>query len=131
MSKEFTRAQHGNEVVDAAYDALKEIVSTEPYIYQRIMNARDPWAEMVKWHQQHSLMSKIGDPSKSDEIGKGPLCQTHAATAIGRGRLAFSIIPPQAPVVRRLHSAKAPAGPQGIRRAKNGQRQAFDSMFTR
>lgn len=61
MSEELARQAHGDDVVDAAFEALK--ATNDPTISASIMQARSPWGEVVKWHKAHKVQSEIGsDP---------------------------------------------------------------------
>lgn len=62
--KEATR-EHGEEKVKAAYDAIAQgMQSRDPEVvatYQRAMQSMDPYGEIVKWHQQKTVYSQIGN----------------------------------------------------------------------
>lgn len=61
LSEEITRAAHGDEKVDAAFSALQ--ASQDPAVFHSIMQTRNPWGELVKWHEKKSLLTEIGsDP---------------------------------------------------------------------
>lgn len=58
MSERFTRSKHGDDVVDAAFEAAKAAGMIDNF-----KGKRDPWGDLVKWHKQHQVMSEIGaDP---------------------------------------------------------------------
>lgn len=56
---------HGEEKVNAAYDAIaKGLQSRDPEVatvYQRAMSSMDPYGDIVKWHQQKTVYSQIGN----------------------------------------------------------------------
>jgi hypothetical protein len=55
------RETHGDEAVDAAFEAFK--AEADPIAQQSIINARSPYREMVKWHKQQQVVREIGpDP---------------------------------------------------------------------
>lgn len=59
ISEEMTRNAHGDEVVDAAFQAFQ--AKQDPALYQSIMSARNPWGQLVKWHQAQTIAQEIGD----------------------------------------------------------------------
>lgn len=62
ISEEMTRTQHGDEVVDAAFSAFQQ--ASDPALHQQILNSRNPWGSLVKWHQGQELAREIGgDPA--------------------------------------------------------------------
>lgn len=62
ISEEMTRAAHGDEKVDAAFSAIQ--ASNNPALQQSILQARNPWGELVKWHDQQQIAAEIGnDPA--------------------------------------------------------------------
>lgn len=63
ISEEMARSEHGDAVVDEAFEALKS--TNDPASYQKILNARHPWNELVNWHKQQQVVREIGpDPNK-------------------------------------------------------------------
>lgn len=65
--REATR-QFGEETVKSAYDAIANgVQSRDPEVmatYQRAMQSMDPYGEIVKWHQQRTVYTQIGnDPN--------------------------------------------------------------------
>lgn len=66
MSKVMAVQTHGQETVDAAFDALREAMSTSPtaqFDYQRIMASDHPFGELVNWHKQQEATREFGsDP---------------------------------------------------------------------
>ena len=131
MSEEMARTQYGDDTVNAAFEALKEVVNSDPFTYQRIMNARHPWAEMVKWHHQHKLLSEIGDPSKADEWVKARYAALMQQQQPGAGLTPPPVVIPQAPAVPPPSLSRAPAGGQSASDVPAGPGQAFDSIFSR
>jgi len=59
LSEDMARSTHGDEVVDQAFQALQ--ASGDALAYQKIMQTRNPWDSLVKWHKQQSVVSEIGD----------------------------------------------------------------------
>lgn len=82
--KEATR-EHGEEKVKAAYDAIAQgMQSRDPEVvatYQRAMQSMDPYGEIVKWHQQKTIYSQIGNDPEAwfnkqlEERSKDPAFQ--------------------------------------------------------
>lgn len=54
---------HGADKVQAAFDAIKAIGDTQQgeMIARQIMETGNPFDNMVKWHQQQQVMSRIGN----------------------------------------------------------------------
>lgn len=62
ISEEMTRAANGDEKVDAALAAFQ--AKQDPALYQSVMGSRNPWGEMVKWHDAQQIADEIGnDPA--------------------------------------------------------------------
>lgn len=59
MSEEMARQQHGDAVVDEAFQALQ--ANAQPAQIQAILSSRSPWIEVVKWHQQAKVAQEIGN----------------------------------------------------------------------
>lgn len=58
MSERFARSTHGDQVVEAAFEAAKAAG-----VVDQFKGKRDAWGDLVKWHKQHQVMSEIGaDP---------------------------------------------------------------------
>ncbi|MEM8615485.1 MAG: hypothetical protein AAGF20_00975 [Pseudomonadota bacterium] len=53
------RSMHGDEAVDAAFQALQ--AANDPSAYGAIMGTKHPWDAMVKWHKKQETLSKLGD----------------------------------------------------------------------
>jgi hypothetical protein len=67
-SEMLARDKFGDETVDQAFTALDEAMRTNPqanrFDHQRIMAARHPYAELVKWHKAQLATKEIGgDPA--------------------------------------------------------------------
>lgn len=61
MSETYARNHHGNEAVDAAFEALR--ANYDPAQHQRIMSDKDPFGALVSWHKQQQTLTEIGpDP---------------------------------------------------------------------
>ena len=54
------RGSHGDEVVDAALQALQASPEGKA-AYQTIMSSKHPWDAMVKWHKKQETLTKLGD----------------------------------------------------------------------
>lgn len=130
MSEEMARTQFGDETVNAAFEALKETVPNDPFTYQRIMNSRHPWAEMVKWHQTHAALKRIGDPSKLDDWVLSEAERIRQARNPGAGITPTPVMTPQTPVVPPPSLSRAPSGGNASD-VPAGPGQAFDSAFSR
>jgi hypothetical protein len=59
ISEEMTRAAHGDEKVDAAFAAFQ--AAQDPTLHQSVMQSRNPWGEVVKWHERQTVAAEIGD----------------------------------------------------------------------
>ena len=63
-SRNIAEIRHGEETVTAAFQAMEQGMQSDPAVrgeYQRIMNSRDPWGELVRWHKRNSALQEIGD----------------------------------------------------------------------
>lgn len=58
VSEQMTRQAHGDEVVDAAFQALQ--AANDPAAYQSVMQDRNPWGALVKWHQNQQVIRETG-----------------------------------------------------------------------
>jgi len=58
LSEDMARSTHGDEVVDAAFQALQ--ASGDSLAYQKIMQTRNPWDSLVKWHKEQEVSREIG-----------------------------------------------------------------------
>lgn len=81
ISQRFAIKEHGQELVDGAYQAMGEALKSDPNvrpIYQRIMASQDPYEDLVQWHKQEQNKVRIGnDPdafvqSEIDRIAADP-----------------------------------------------------------
>jgi hypothetical protein len=59
ISEEMARTTHGDDVVDAAFQSLQ--AAKDAAAWQKIVQARHPWNELVKWHKQQQVFSEVGD----------------------------------------------------------------------
>lgn len=125
MSEIMARQVHGDDKVNAAYDAMK--AKFDPYEFNRIMASPHPWNELVKWHQRDQLLSQIGD--KPDDWVRRRWAELNPAQPNGQDipaapqAPAAPVIPPQS-LTRVPTAGKAsdvPVGPGN----------AFDATFTR
>jgi hypothetical protein len=61
--------KYGEEAVTAAYQAAMQRVQSNPvanrWLAERIMGARHPYGELVKWHKEQSALSDVGDDPKA------------------------------------------------------------------
>lgn len=63
ISEEMARQAHGDEMVDAALEAMRAAgLSADQFL-----KTRHPWGELVKWHQAQAALQEIGDPVKYRE----------------------------------------------------------------
>jgi hypothetical protein len=67
LSKERAIDKHGEEAVNAAFTAFKTAQQADPQgmrpTYEKIMASRHMYGELIKWHQEQSVLTKVGaDP---------------------------------------------------------------------
>jgi hypothetical protein len=66
ISLRFAIKEHGEETVQAAYDALGKAMQSDPTAkqeYSRIRASDDPYDEIVKWHKRQETLQRVGtDP---------------------------------------------------------------------
>jgi hypothetical protein len=58
LSEDIARSTHGDDTVDAAFQALQ--ASGDALAYQKIMQTRNPWDSLVKWHREQEVVREIG-----------------------------------------------------------------------
>lgn len=63
MSQEMAETQFGGDTVKAALDAFQR--QGDPHLHRKILSARHPYGELVRWHRQQSVLSEIGDDPAS------------------------------------------------------------------
>lgn len=51
--------KHGEAAIAAAYEALK--ASDDGAAKAKVLASRDPYRDLVKWHEKHQAMARIGD----------------------------------------------------------------------
>jgi hypothetical protein len=56
-SEDRAREKHGNDVVNAALEAAKDL---NPADIQRLYSLRHPYDELVKWHRSQETLKKVG-----------------------------------------------------------------------
>lgn len=56
MSERFARTQHGEDVVNEAFETAKS-----QGLIDRFRGSRDPWGDLVKWHKTQKVAAEIGD----------------------------------------------------------------------
>lgn len=72
LSEDQVRSQMGDEVVDAAIEAFKPHLGTP--LHSQILGARNPYADLVKWHKQQTIVAEIGnDPDAWREAERARL----------------------------------------------------------
>ena len=72
LSEDLARQTHGDELVDAAMEAFKPHANTA--LHQQILAARNPYAELVRWHKQQEIAAQIGnDPDAWREAERAKL----------------------------------------------------------
>lgn len=71
-------AQHGEETVNKAYEAMAELSRTNPEKvrddYARIMQSPHPYGALVEWHRKQQVLAEVGtDPQAYKEKLKAEL----------------------------------------------------------
>lgn len=56
MSERFARTQHGDEVVNEAFEAAEAANALDQF-----KGKKDAWGDLVKWHKSQKAMKEIGD----------------------------------------------------------------------
>jgi hypothetical protein len=70
------REKYGDEVVDTAFREFERESQQRPELKVMLQRSRQPWAELVKWHQRHQLDREIGeDPAAYRERMKEEIRQ--------------------------------------------------------
>lgn len=59
MSEMMARQSAGDEAVDAALTAIQS--AADPSLRDRILQARNPYGELLNWHKRQQAMAEIGD----------------------------------------------------------------------
>lgn len=60
LSEDMARMHYGDEAVNAALEAMKPHAGTP--VHRQILEARNPYAELMKWHKAQRVAAEIGDP---------------------------------------------------------------------
>lgn len=65
ISEAIARDKHGDDVVEAALEAIHEAAQRPEGVatYQQIMTAKLPYEALVKWHNAQVAAREIGDPA--------------------------------------------------------------------
>lgn len=104
---------HGQEKVEAAKLAIEEAARTPDgqLIIQKMMQARHPFDELVKWHEEHSFRSEIGsDPEAyKQKIIADYLASQQQPTTQAQAPAA----PAPAPVMPSAFAKAPTSGPRG------------------
>lgn len=127
MSGLMAEQVYGKEVVDAAFEALKE--KQDEFTYQRIMSSPHPYDALVKWHKREQVLSEVGEDAaayKARIIAEFQAQQQAPAAGLAPAA------PPQQqkPVIPPSSLTRAPAGPKPSE-VPVGAGQAFDGVFAR
>lgn len=59
QSEDMARYVHGDETVDAAFQAFRQ--AADQATYQSIMAKRSPWMEVVNWHKDQQFRQEVGN----------------------------------------------------------------------
>jgi len=103
MSEVMAIEAHGQEVVEAAFEAAKAAGEAG-----RFINSRHPYGDMVKWHKQQQVIKEIGDD---------PAAYREKTRAEIRAEIEAEIVAKQAQAI----AGKAPPSMAGIN-GSGGQR---------
>lgn len=92
LSEDMARTQHGDAVVDAAFAAAQ---AAGPQVVSGFINKRNPYGELVKWHQQQTIATEIGDPIAYKEKLRAELLAEISAEQVAKqaGELATKASP--------------------------------------
>lgn len=109
-------ATHGEDLVNAAYQAIAGLKSSNPQAfaadYQRIISSPHPYGALVQWHKQQQVLSEIGtDPAAyKEKLKKEVLAELNAGKPPGR------TMPSNFAAARNAGNRSGPewAGPQSI-----------------
>lgn len=132
ISEMIARSQKGDEAVDAALSDWEEFQKANGAvahgIWQQFMQARHPYDSLLKWHNQHKIISEIGsDPeawrNAERERIRAELMQGQNAPAVAQTSAPSQQPPP--PSLASAPSAARPAPPHV------GPGQAFDKAIPR
>lgn len=64
MDRMLAEQRFGAQAVQAAYDAMKEAIQTDPQVvadHQRIMEQPNSYAALVNWHKRRQVLSEVGE----------------------------------------------------------------------
>lgn len=88
LSRRYAIRSHGQETVQAAYDALRQH-GTEAE-KAALIASDDPWGEVVHWHKRRQVMADIGDDPEAwrqrerDRLRKELLAEAAVSEAKGK-----------------------------------------------
>lgn len=103
-SERLARKEYGTEVVDKAFQRLQQEFAKNPALHRQVMNAADPWDEVVQQGKRLIAM---------DEIGTDPLAYRQKLEA----EIRASLQQPQQPAAPRIPGSLADARSAGARGA--------------
>lgn len=142
MSEVFARDKHGDERVNTVQNWFIERAQADPPLFQRIMQARNPYGEAIKEYDKEQLLQSLSDPEERkayDEWKKqrsavppvppgSPPAQQPAQPAAAAKPAAAQPQPPAAPLPTSIASMPG-AGNGGNIAIPVGNGAAFDSIF--
>jgi hypothetical protein len=129
MSELMARQVYGPDVVEAAFEALRE--KNDPFTNQRIKDSQHPWDEMVKWHKREKLLSEVGEDPAAYKARIIAEFQAQQQQAPAGGETPATAPPQQhAPVIPAASLTRSPSGPKASDVPVGGG-SAFDSVFAR
>lgn len=107
ISERFARNAHGDEFVDAAFDAAQKAGAIDQF-----KGTKDPWGDLAKWHKAEQAKAEIGDdPAAYKAKLKAELLAELKAETAGR-----SVSPPASLAGQTNLSTSTPAwaGPTAL-----------------
>lgn len=119
-SEIIARQSVGDEKVDAAIKAIQG--SNDPMARQRITNARHPYGELLKWHDEVKTLSEIQEAGGLDKLIERRLAERAAAAPVAS-------VPGQPKPTPPPSLAKAGQGRVEPSSERQGEDEFFSSFF--
>lgn len=101
-SEMLTRNKHGDQLVDAAFQAAQQAG-----VLQHFVRARDCYGEMVKWHRHQQVLARVGEDPDAYEKTLEEKIRAKVLEELKTGNRA--VMPGQAPPAQQFPSSLADA----------------------
>jgi hypothetical protein len=127
MSEQLAVSQHGQDVVNAAYEAVKAAGNAQQFI-----QSPDAYGAMVKWHREQQAIAEFGsDPAAYKETLRNELREELLAELkAGGAQLTGQPAPQQQAQPQRLPGTLSDAPAQGVQGRQMTQQALADDIYS-